>query len=317
MVRVGQFKFTVWIASGILICGTIALGQSNGTSAASRPTTQPRPITLPGPVLNPLMPDLPPPPTTIAIPHVNTANIPYPQYYDDELKVSRGNIATFNRLHTANVTRAKQGGIDVLFIGDSITQFWTSRQSRTVWNANFTDKKFADFGVSADRTQNVLWRLQHGEGEGYTPKVVVLMIGTNNLGQEVSFTRYRNTAPEIADGIHAIINEFQTRFPDVKILLFGIFPRGQLDSESKEPMRKYAGDVNDIISKFDDGKRVFYVDIGPQFLGPDGHILPGIMSDAALIHPAQRGYEIWAKAIMDRLPGLGVSVAAPATKPAQ
>ncbi len=286
--------------AGAMPISSCALSADIFGAATTQPSTAPAHV-----VLNPAIPDLPPPPRSNAQPHLNTAIIPYPQFYDDSLKIARNNITTFNRLHARNIARAKQGGIDVLFLGDSITQFWSSA-GRAVWRANFSDPKFANFGISADRTQNVLWRLQNGEGEGYTPKAVVLMIGTNNLGLEVNGKTFRNTGPEIAAGIDAIVQELQKRFPQVKILLFGIFPRGEKDDVAKEPMRRYAGEVNRIIAKYDDGQRVFYIDIGPKFLDSDGNILPGIMADRQKIHPARAGYEIWAQAINQRLPALGI-----------
>jgi hypothetical protein len=199
-------------------------------------------------VLNEAIPDLPPPPSATAEPHVNTAAIPYPQYYDDALMVGRGNIPTFNRLHAANVARAKKGDIDLLFLGDSITQFWGSA-GKAVWAANFGTLKAANFGVSADRTQNVLWRLQHGEGEGFQPKVILLMIGTNNLGPEVDNKTPRNTPADIAAGIAAIVGEIRTRFPAAKTLLLGILPR-----EAKgDPDRKDLEEVNRNLTQSDDG----------------------------------------------------------------
>jgi len=260
------------------------------------------------PVLNEAIPNLPPPPSATAEPHVNTATIPYPQYYDDALLVGRGNIPTFNRLHAANVARAKQGGIDLLFMGDSITQFWAST-GRSVWAANFAPLQAANFGVSADRTQNVLWRLQNGEGEGFQPKVVVLMIGTNNLGPEVDNKTPRNSPAEIAAGIAAILQEFRTRFPTAKTLLLGILPR-----EAKgDPDRKDLEEVNRDLAQLDDGRHVFFLDLGPRFLNADGSIKTALMqSDFSrqlgnrnlYVHPKAAGYQVWADAIKEPLSNL-------------
>ena len=307
------------LLSTVLFVTTLSTVIAQTTPA---PTTAPaKPPSAPARgLLNPAIPDLGPPPSSISVPHVNTAIIPYPQYYDDDLKVARGNIITFNNLHARNLARIKENPIDVLFIGDSITQFWSSA-GRQVWNANFADTPtlhFANFGVSADRTQNVLWRLQNGEGEGYLPKVVILLVGTNNVGNEVSQTRFRNTGAEIAEGVKAIINEFQRRFPDVKILLFGIFPRGETDDKALEPMRRYVKEVNDIICKYDDGTKVLYVDIGPKFLDEQGNIKTGAM-DGQKIHLARSGFEIWAAAIKEKLPmllGARATVTTPAGAPA-
>jgi lysophospholipase L1-like esterase len=133
----------------------------------------------------------------------------------------------------------------------------------------------------------VLYRLQNGEGTGFQPRAVMLMIGTNNFNS--------NTAPEVAEGIGAVVLELEKRFPDARILLLGIFPRGN----SKAPLRAEIKKVNDAVSKLHDGKRVFYVDIGQGFLDADGNIPREIMVDG--LHPSTKGYEIWAKAVGDTL----------------
>src|SRR5208337_5244157 len=120
--------------------------------------------------------------------------------------------------HDGFVAIAKKGGVDVLFLGDSITDGWRG-SGKDVWKEKFEPLKAANFGIGGDRTQHVLWRLQNGELEGIKPRAAVIMIGTNNLGA--------NTAEEIADGIKAIVAEIQKKQPETKILLLGIFPRGQ------------------------------------------------------------------------------------------
>ena len=278
-------------------------------------------------VLNEAIPDLGPPPRSTAEPHVNTAVIPYPQFYDDALAISRGNITTFNRLHAANVVRARQGDIDLLFVGDSITEFW-GRAGRTEWTKHFAPLKAANFGVSADRTQNVLWRLQHGEGEGFSPKVIVLMIGTNNLGPEVDNQTPRNTPAEIADGIAAILKEFRTRFPAARTLLLGILPREAPGDPDRHDLER----VNRTIAQFDDGRQVFFLDLAPKFLHPDGTIRTELMQNdffAAFgnrnlyVHPKAAGYTVWAEAIQEPVSNLlagkdlyGFPVSHPAADPA-
>jgi lysophospholipase L1-like esterase len=150
--------------------------------------------------------------------------------------------------------------------------------------------KVANFGIAGDTTQGVLWRLQNGEGQGYQPKVIMLMIGTNN-------TR-RNSAPEIAEGVAAVVQELRKDFPDAKILLLGIFPR----SGPKSAVRAEITAINTIISGLNDGKHVFYLDIGPKYLSPDGTIPKDIMSDG--LHPTTKGYEIWAEAVKGPLDNL-------------
>ena len=196
--------------------------------------------------------------------------------------------------HEAFVAEAKQGGIQVLFLGDSITDFWRDtnpqRGGKAVWDREYAPLHAANFGISADRTQNVLWRLEHGEADGYQPKVVVLMIGTNNTGLERDGTA-RNTTAEVVEGVTAVVHELRAKFPDAKILFLAIFPRGEKDS----PQRAQVAEVNQALAKLNDGQHVFFLDIGGRFLDAEGDIPRDIMPD--LLHPSLKGYEIWADAI--------------------
>lgn len=188
------------------------------------------------------------------------------------------------RRHEGFVAQAKQGGIDILFMGDSITDFWRSRGSN-VWNQYYAPQHAANFGISGDRTQHVLWRMDNGELDGIHPKVVVLMIGTNN-GR-------KNSPEQIADAIKIILDTIRAKCPDTKILLLGVFPRNRpMDTpqEIAAPAK-----INDIISKFDDGKMIRYLNINDKFLGPDGKVPADIMPD--FLHPNEHGYQIWADAM--------------------
>src|SRR5262249_4224884 len=153
-----------------------------------------------------------------------------------------------------------------------------------IFEKDFVPMKAANFGIGGDRTQHVLWRLQHGELDGIQPKVIMLMIGTNNSGS--------NTAAEIADGIKAIVAEIHKRSPKPKVLLLGVFPRG----EKPNPAREKLKEVNQIIAKLDDGgKTVKYLDIGDKFMQPDGTISKDIMYD--FLHLTEKGYGLWADAV--------------------
>jgi lysophospholipase L1-like esterase len=189
--------------------------------------------------------------------------------------------------HDKFVEIAKKGDIDVLFDGDSITDFWATN-GKDVFPKYFGGWKLANFAISGDTTQGVLYRLQHGEGQGFSPKAIMLMIGTNNTG--------RNTAVEIADGIIADVNELRKDFPAAKILLLAVFPRGL----PNDPARKTIADINAMIAKLDDQKHIFYLDIGPKFLGADGAFLPDVFLPDNL-HPKAAGYEIWGAAVKDKL----------------
>ena len=186
--------------------------------------------------------------------------------------------------HEGFVAEAKQGGIDVLFMGDSITDNWRSK-GRNVWNKYYAPLHAANFGIGGDRTQHVLWRIEHGELDGIHPKVTVLMIGTNNSNSD--------PADEIAKAIKLIIDDIHARLPDTKILLLAIFPRNK--PVDKPTQMETIHQVNDIISKYADGKTVWYLDIGDKFLGPDGKVPADIMAD--FLHPTEKGYQIWADAM--------------------
>jgi beta-glucosidase len=143
--------------------------------------------------------------------------------------------------------------------------------------------KTANFGIAGDTTEGVLYRLENGEGEGFEPRAVMLMIGTNNTA--------RNSAAEIAEGVGAVVLALQRYFPDAEILLLGVFPRGA----ANDPVRSTIAEINERIARLDDGASVHYLDIGDVFLDANGDIPPSVMSDA--LHPSAEGYRRWAEAV--------------------
>lgn len=189
--------------------------------------------------------------------------------------------------HNGFVARAKQGGVDVLFTGDSITDGWRTR-GKGVWAQRYEPLKAVNFGIGGDKTEHLLWRLQNGELDGIKPKVAVIMIGTNNTG--------RDTAEQIAGGITAVVNEVRMRSNDTKILLLAVFPRAEQATNS---LRTKITEINQLIAKLDDGKHVFFLDIGQKFLKPDGTLPAAIMPD--FLHPNEEGYVIWADAMAPKL----------------
>lgn len=198
--------------------------------------------------------------------------------------------------HNKFVERAKRGNIDVLFIGDSITNHWRNPQrGKPIWDAYFAPLNAVNFGISSDRTEHVLWRLRNGEGEGYSPKAVVLLIGTNNMGMRKDSPVPYNTPEETVEGITAVVQELRVRFPSAKILLLGVFPRNEPESDRRRQVRE----VNAAIAKLDDREHVFFLDIGHLFLLEDGTIPKAFMPD--LVHPSRKGYEIWGNAIREPL----------------
>jgi lysophospholipase L1-like esterase len=191
--------------------------------------------------------------------------------------------------HQSFLEVARAGDIDLLFVGDSITDWWRQPQrGLPVWNEYFAPLKAANFGIAGDTTQGVLWRMQNGELDGFQAKLIVLMLGTNNIN--------RNPNDDIADGDRAIVQEFLTRQPRAKVLLLGVFPRGPL---ADNPFRASIKAINSKLATFADNQRVFYMDIGDRFLAPDGTLPADIMPDG--LHPNEKGYRIWAEAIAGRV----------------
>jgi lysophospholipase L1-like esterase len=207
----------------------------------------------------------------------------------------------FRTKHQANLDVARQGEAELLFMGDSITDFWRNVEGnnagKPMFDKYFGHWKIANFGIAGDTTQGVLYRLQNGEGRGFSPKAIMLMIGTNN-------TR-ANSAAEIAEGIGAIVLELRRDFPSAKILLLGVFPRGR----ATDPVRGTIAQINKSIAKLHDGEHVHYLDIGNGFLDANGDIPTEIMRDG--LHPSPSGYEIWAKAVIEPLSKLMGNASAP------
>jgi lysophospholipase L1-like esterase len=193
--------------------------------------------------------------------------------------------------HDAYVAEAKKGGIDLLFLGDSITDGWRwGNGGSKIWPQLYAPRHAANFGIGYDRIQNVLWRVENGELENIHPKVVVLLIGTNNSGNEDN-GQPRNTTPEIIEGISNLVRQIQARLPETKILLLGLFPRG----EKSDPIREQVKAVNAGISKLADGKTIVFLDLGEKFLAPDGTLSRDLFPD--LLHPNAKGFQIWADAM--------------------
>ncbi|MGA2058966.1 MAG: platelet-activating factor acetylhydrolase IB subunit [Thermoguttaceae bacterium] len=192
--------------------------------------------------------------------------------------------ASWQKRHNAMNERVKQGNADLLVIGDSITQGWEGA-GKEVWNKFYKDRNAVNLGISGDQTQHVLWRLENGNIDGISPKLAMLMIGTNNANA-------KQTPEEVAEGVKAIVEKLREKLPQTKILVLGIFPRGADDQDSKRQTNMKA---NEIIAKLADDKMIFYLDINDKFLDPDRKLSKDIMPD--LLHPNTKGYEIWAEAV--------------------
>jgi lysophospholipase L1-like esterase len=192
--------------------------------------------------------------------------------------------------HEAKLKQLKEmGEVELLMIGDSITHGWEN-QGKPVWEKYYGSRKAFNIGFSGDRTEQVLWRFEHGEIDGIQPKVAVIMIGTNNTGHR------KDPPDETAAGIKAIIEKLHEKSPDTKVLLLAIFPRGELPNDE---LRQINDAINARIEKFADSPKITFLDIAGQFLDEDGKLPKDIMPD--LLHPNQKGYEIWAKAVEPKL----------------
>ncbi|MBL9146938.1 MAG: chitobiase/beta-hexosaminidase C-terminal domain-containing protein [Verrucomicrobiaceae bacterium] len=195
----------------------------------------------------------------------------------------------WQKRHEALVASVQKQKPALLFIGDSITHFFGGEKldlplrGPNTWDEFYAPRNAANIGFGWDKTENVLWRLTHGEIDNIEPKVAVVMIGTNNTG----------TCPagEIVEGITAICQTLNQKLQNTKILLLAIFPRGAPDN----PARPKIAEINAALSKLDGKDNVTFLDIGPKFLQPDGTISKDIMPD--LLHPNEKGYRIWAEAM--------------------
>jgi lysophospholipase L1-like esterase len=215
--------------------------------------------------------------------HTNSAIIP----------VSRTGGMTNRQSLVIQRARENPGDYDIEFIGDSITQGWEG-SGKNVWQEFYGQRKCINMGVSGDQTQHVLWRFEHGQLDGIKAKAAVVMIGTNNSNNNRTGAEDYSTG-DILEGVQAIVQQIRTRQPDTKIILLGIFPRGQTFS----PQRGKILQVNQALARLDDGKNIFCIDIGPQLIENDGSISRTKMRD--YLHPGEAGYKIWANAIEPKL----------------
>jgi lysophospholipase L1-like esterase len=218
----------------------------------------------------------------------NTAIIPVPRLEMDSYD--------WYQRHRDVLAAQKQSEPHVVLIGDSITHFWDDLPAASgphAWERAFGGLSVLNLGFGWDRTQNVLWRLSHGEFEGLHPTTVVINIGTNNLtGTENART---NTPDEIVQGILAIHKKIRVTSPASHIIVMGIFPRG---SDPASPVRAAIIAVNRLLSEaLANEPNTTFLDIGDRFLAPDGTLLPNMMSDGT--HPTEEGYAIWAQALIE------------------
>lgn len=273
--------------------GTVAAGLRPPTMAnfvVSRAGAKPRPKVKPAPpapvAIAPAMtsqPASPPPPAPPEASDGEVATLPLPL---------TGN-SYWEQRDNEHVTALAEGARpNVLFLGDSITDFLLNAWGEPMWDGYFAPLNSLNFGVGGIRTSQVLWQIETGEVAMAAPKVIVLLIGSNNLG-------IGQQPDEVAAGIEKIVSELGDQLPDTKILLLGLLPRG---FKADDPYRAKIEKVNSLIADLHDGNRVTYLDFGQVFLSKDGSISPDIMPDG--LHPNLSGYIRYTEAVLPALTDL-------------
>jgi lysophospholipase L1-like esterase len=197
--------------------------------------------------------------------------------------------------HAQLLEKTHGGRIDVYFEGDSIVRRWGATdypQLLANWKKNFFGWNAADFGWGADRIQNILWRLQNGELDGVNPKVVVLLAGTNNVGNTVPAGGDDAKVADIVRGIQALLQTIETKAPNATIILTAIFPRN--DNMAVMPM---IDKINARLVNLADGKTVRFLNINDRLANAQGVLYEGMMNEQDKLHPTLEGYQVWADAL--------------------
>ena len=194
--------------------------------------------------------------------------------------------------HQQLLAKAKQGRIDIYFEGDSITRRWGATDYPKLlanWNQNFFGWNATDFGWGADRVENILWRLENGELDGVNPKVIVLLAGTNNVGNRVPPDGLAAAAGNVTKGLRAIVRVMQRKAPQAVIIVMGIFPR----NDNLDVMPEI-DKINTSLAEIADGRRIRYLNINDKLADHDGKLYDGMMNPNDKLHPTLKGYQVWA-----------------------
>ncbi len=231
-------------------------------------------------------------PAVLAQAPAPAASVVRSKYDASAAATPKRNADRFLQLHDSFLERGKAGPIGVLFVGDSIVNHWLNAPA--IWDKYYGKYQPANFGIPGDMTQNVIWRLEHGEFDGIHPRVVVFMLGTNNTSG--------NTVAEIFAADKKIVDGIRAKIPETKVLLLGILPResrprGGIPALS--PLMRVIDAVNAQLATLDDGHNVRYLDLAPKFIGPDGQISAALMADG--VHPTVAGFQVWADAMQPLL----------------
>lgn len=198
-------------------------------------------------------------------------------------------VDAWDKMFAEDVAVAEKGGVDLLFVGDSITAGW----NWDIWQKNFAQYNPANFGIGGDHTGNLLWRLKYGHAEKLHPKAVVMLIGVNNFGH------LHETPEQVFQGIKACVNQLRKLYPNAKILVNAIFP---FEESAQSPRRADVKTANALVKTLNDNKHVFVKDYGNIFLQADGSISKDIMGD--FLHPTPKGYQLWVDAMLPDIQSL-------------
>jgi lysophospholipase L1-like esterase len=189
--------------------------------------------------------------------------------------------------HQQLLAKAKSGGIDVYFLGDSITRRWGALDYPDFlahWKKSFQGWNAGNFGWGADRTENILWRLENGELDGVDPKVIVILAGTNNVGREPGD---ESTVADVTRGLAAVVGGCRKKAPGATVIVTAIFPRN--DNPAVMPT---IARINANLARMADGKSIRFLDVNPRLADANGTLFEGMMVDG--LHPSLKGYEVWA-----------------------
>ncbi|MCX6592902.1 MAG: GDSL-type esterase/lipase family protein [Acidobacteria bacterium] len=196
--------------------------------------------------------------------------------------------------HTQLVEKTKKGKIEVYFVGDSITRRWGATdypQLLANWNKNFHGWNAANFGWGADRTQNILWRLNDGELDKVNPRIVVLQAGTNNVGNTIVAGQEEAVATDVVSGLREVVSVIAKKAPEATIIVTALFPRN--DNMAVMPV---INAINNRLASLADGAKVRVLNINGQLADPRGQLYDGMM-DPDKLHPSEKTYQIWADAL--------------------
>jgi lysophospholipase L1-like esterase len=197
--------------------------------------------------------------------------------------------------HEQLIAKSKLGRIDVYFEGDSITRRWGALDYPELlenWKKNFFGWNVADFGWGADRVENILWRLENGELDNVNPKAIILLAGTNNVGNKIPPEGIDTAAANVTKSLEAVINVMQSKAPGAVIILTGIFPRNDNMAVMPEIDK-----INSNLARIADGRKIRYLNINDRLADHEGRLREGMMNDQDKLHPLLKGYQVWADAL--------------------